>query len=349
MDNDFKLFIDSAKRFIKKELAPHIDKLDLYPLEPPPLEIYKKLTEMMPLNEMDDNLLSAENLVSLLYDTSIECAGIAAFAGYIFAGELFRRRVIPEIQSGLFAIALFEEKEIELERGMPLFSVTISNGRVKGIKKSVMLAPVADYIIVLSGKNGEYYFAILQSKNSRVSSPVALTGIRAVPCADVEFNDSTAISVKRINFQELLYIFAIQSLFNTACTLGTAFKALQVAWNYAKERYQAGSIICKHDAIRLMYEKNLSAILSHKRLLFTIANDFDFKNTESMIEALRTKVNATPVALQATLDAIQMLGGYGYMRDYGIEKRFRDTVALSHLPADNTRIRLFVNANRELK
>ncbi len=347
MENDFKLFIDSAKRFIKKELTPHIEKLDLYPLEPPPLDIYKKLTEIMPLNEMDDNLLSAENLVSLLYDTSIECAGIASFAGYMFAGELFRRRTIPEIQFGLFAIALFEEKDIELERGMPLFSVTISNGRIKGIKKSVMLAPLADYIIVLSGENGGYYSAILERRNSKVSSPVTLTGIRAVPCADVEFNDSTAISVKRIDFQELLYILAIQSLFNTACALGTAFKALEIAWNYANERYQAGSIISKHDAIRLMYEKGISSILSHKRLLFTIAKDFDFKNTESMLEALRTKVNATPAALQATLDAIQMLGGYGYMRDYGIEKRFRDAVALSLLPVDNERIHLFLNAIRK--
>ncbi len=46
--------------------------------------------------------------------------------------------------------------------------------------------------------------------------------------------------------------------------------------------------------------------------------------------------------MNALLDAIQIHGGYGYMRDYGIEKRFRDAVTLSLLPFDNTRLALML-------
>lgn len=62
-----------------------------------------------------------------------------------------------------------------------------------------------------------------------------------------------------------------------------------------------------------------------------------------MAACFRAKAAASAAAVNAGLDAIQVLGGYGYMRDYGVEKRFRDAATLSVLPLDGTRLLLIGN------
>jgi alkylation response protein AidB-like acyl-CoA dehydrogenase len=63
-----------------------------------------------------------------------------------------------------------------------------------------------------------------------------------------------------------------------------------------------------------------------------------------LVAALGTKVSVTESAVRVCTDAVQILGGYGYMRDYGLEKAMRDAAVLSLLPVSNARAELLITA-----
>lgn len=109
---------------------------------------------------------------------------------------------------------------------------------------------------------------------------------------------------------------------------------------YAQGRYQGGKYISEYDTIKLMYSKNKARLKSAISAIIHAGENMRKEDKHSLSHCFNAKISASEACLNATLDAIQMHGGYGYMRDYGIEKRFRDAVALSHLPLDCSRTAL---------
>lgn len=63
---------------------------------------------------------------------------------------------------------------------------------------------------------------------------------------------------------------------------------------------------------------------------------------DDILCALKAKAFATDSAVKASTDAVQLLGGYGYMRDYGLEKIMRDAAMLSLLPVSNARAEIMI-------
>jgi alkylation response protein AidB-like acyl-CoA dehydrogenase len=170
-----------------------------------------------------------------------------------------------------------------------------------------------------------------------VGEPIGLLGLRALPCADVTFKGAEILLAERAETSRLIYVLGVLSLFTSACASAAAMEAMERAWSYAGERYQGGRMIEQYDAIRLMYAKNRACVESAVTRLLEDAQSFQGDDEDSWVLPLRSKASASEAAVNAVLDSVQMLGGYGYMRDYGIEKRLRDTVALSLLPLDSTR------------
>jgi alkylation response protein AidB-like acyl-CoA dehydrogenase len=66
--------------------------------------------------------------------------------------------------------------------------------------------------------------------------------------------------------------------------------------------------------------------------------------TSDDVAALGIKVSVTESAVRVCTDAVQVLGGYGYMRDYGLEKTMRDAAVLSLLPLSNARAELLITS-----
>lgn len=345
MDKDLQIFTDTVKKFMKKELAPFSEKLDFSPETAQYLELFKKLYEIFPINELDSNLLTPASMAPLLYEMSKECAGIGAFTGYLICGELLRKFFFPKVSSRTVAISIFEDEDTGIDDGVLKFNTEFKDNCINGKKRSVFLAPLAEHFLVFAKNKNKNFIAMVKNEGTEISSPSGNIGIRALPCADVKFNRIKVIDCAGLEMAHILYLFGILSLFTSSCACGTALQALIQAWEYAKNRYQAGKIIKEHNAIQLMYEENMSRIIHARDAILSASARFDINLPESLKNAVRTKIACGRIFVNATLDAIQMLGGYGYMRDYGIEKRFRDCVALSLLPADNTRMSLFLNTN----
>ncbi|MEW4281104.1 acyl-CoA dehydrogenase [Priestia megaterium] len=108
-----------------------------------------------------------------------------------------------------------------------------------------------------------------------------------------------------------------------AQAVGIAEGALTAAKNYANERYQFGKPILYQQGIAFKLADMETAVESAKLLMYRAAFLYDQK-LPCKKEASMAKLFASQTAMNVAIDAIQVLGGYGYMKDYPVERYFRD-------------------------
>lgn len=107
-----------------------------------------------------------------------------------------------------------------------------------------------------------------------------------------------------------------------AAMVGNADKAMNRAFEYAGEREQTGRLIINHQDVARMLEGMAVEVEAARGMVFaaSVIEDVD----EALVRARRAHLFAGGACERACLDAVQALGGYGYMEDYGLERRLRD-------------------------
>jgi butyryl-CoA dehydrogenase len=129
--------------------------------------------------------------------------------------------------------------------------------------------------------------------------------------------------------------------------LGIGLAAMDFATGYAKERIQFGAPIANNQAIQWMIADNYTRLEGARLLLMRAAFLKDQKKPYSK-EASMAKVYATESANKACYDAIQMLGGYGYTRDFPVERHYRD-VRVTSIYEGTSEIQRLIIARELLK
>jgi butyryl-CoA dehydrogenase len=109
-----------------------------------------------------------------------------------------------------------------------------------------------------------------------------------------------------------------------AQALGIAQGALELVVKYAKERQQFGKSISSFQGIQWMLADMATAVESARALVYACARAIDGGVKDISKESAMAKMYASDVAMKVTVDALQIFGGYGYMKDYPIEKYVRD-------------------------
>jgi len=136
-----------------------------------------------------------------------------------------------------------------------------------------------------------------------------------------------------------------------AQALGLAQGAFEWALRYTSERRQFGQTVMSHQAVQFMLADMATQIEAARQLVYASARliDSGAKNVNKM--AAMGKVFATDTAMKVTTDAVQLFGGYGYCRDYPIEKYMRDAKITQIYEGTNQVQRLVIGRalTRELK
>jgi alkylation response protein AidB-like acyl-CoA dehydrogenase len=109
-----------------------------------------------------------------------------------------------------------------------------------------------------------------------------------------------------------------------ALALGIAQGALDFAIHYANERIQFGKPISSFQAIQFMIADMATQVEAARALVYKAASQMDTKLEDTEKLAAASKVFASEIAMKVTTDAVQILGGYGYMKDYPVERMMRD-------------------------
>lgn len=333
--------VEAATRVARLAVRPHVAAVDLQP------ELAADLHEpLAQLGLFDDDAiaeLTMSELLEILWALASECGGSAAYAAVALGGKLLARHHQVDLPTSIWALALWEDSELDLDAPEPSVAATLRNGRLMAKKLSVILAPVADAFAVLCRQERALALAWLSAgAGVQVGPTLGTLGARALPIADADFDvdNDRHVVVTPIDKSDLVQLLGLLGLLIATCAAATADAALAVARAYTAERYQGGVLIREHDAIKLMLERQQAGLAAARATLFAAARNVDAATAGSWAACLAAKRSADAAAVAAALDAVQILGGYGYMRDFGIEKRLRDVISLSLLPADQDRLAL---------
>ncbi|MGB9629019.1 MAG: acyl-CoA dehydrogenase family protein, partial [Thermodesulfobacteriota bacterium] len=109
-----------------------------------------------------------------------------------------------------------------------------------------------------------------------------------------------------------------------AQAVGLAQGALDYAIHYANERIQFNKPISSFQAIQFMIADMATQIEAARALVYKAVDQIITKHPESERLSAIAKIFASDVAMKVTTDAVQILGGYGYMKDYPLERMMRD-------------------------
>ena len=127
-----------------------------------------------------------------------------------------------------------------------------------------------------------------------------------------------------------------------ARAVGVATAALEAALNYSKQRHTFGVPIAKHQAIQMKLADMATKIQAARLLTIEAAKKKDSGNRVDL-EAGMAKLFATEVCGEVTLEAMRIHGGYGYTKDYPVERYYREAplmiigaVSYTHLRAHET-------------
>jgi alkylation response protein AidB-like acyl-CoA dehydrogenase len=110
-----------------------------------------------------------------------------------------------------------------------------------------------------------------------------------------------------------------------AMALGMAEGALEASISYSKEREQFGKPISKFQGISFKLAEMATEIEASKMLLFKAASKMLSNSKEANYHSAIAKFKASEVAVSVANDAVQIFGGYGYSKEYPVEKFYRDS------------------------
>ena len=144
-------------------------------------------------------------------------------------------------------------------------------------------------------------------------------------------------------FFNMLKTLSASRLFTAAQAIGIAQGAMEEAIAYARQRVQFGKPISHYTPIQYMIADMATGIESARLLIYQttfLLDRGEWKNAGT--HAAMAKYMASDVALKTTMDAVQIMGGYGYMKDYPVERMMRDAKLTQTYNGTNQIMRLIV-------
>ena len=153
-------------------------------------------------------------------------------------------------------------------------------------------------------------------------------GIRGSDTHTLQFNDVKVPKENRIGDDGFGFKFAMKTLSGgrigiAAQALGIASGAYELALKYSKERKAFGTEICNHQAIAFKLADMYTEIEAARMLVMKAAWDKDQGNNYDMSSAM-AKLYASKVAMEQTVEAVQIHGGNGFVKEYHVERLMRD-------------------------
>ena len=153
-------------------------------------------------------------------------------------------------------------------------------------------------------------------------------GIRGSDTHTLQFNDVKVPKENRVGEDGFGFKFAMKTLSGgrigiAAQALGIASGAYELALKYSKERKAFGTEICNHQAIAFKLADMYTEITAARHLVMKAAWDKDEGNNYDMSSAM-AKLYASKVAMEQTVEAVQIHGGNGFVKEYHVERLMRD-------------------------
>jgi len=260
------------------------------------------------------------------------------------ASEEVKRRYLPTVARGeaMFSYGLSEPEAGSDAGAMRTRATRTDAGYVlNGVKRWITNAGVSKYYTVMAvtdpdkGANGISAFVVEDGDPGfTLGAPEHKLGIKGSPTRELYF-DNTEIPADRLIGEEGQgFKIALRTLDHTRVTIaaqaiGIAQGALDYAVGYVKERKQFGRAIADFQGLQFMVADMAMKLEGARQLTYAAAARSERAMQGEKVDDLTffssaCKCLASDVAMSVTTDAVQLLGGYGYVNDYPVERMMRD-------------------------
>ena len=270
---------------------------------------------------------------------ALAATALGTFPIILHGNDEQKKKYLPDLAAGkkLAAFALTEP-----EAGSDAGSIRTT---AKKDGKNYILNGTKQWIT--NGGEAETYVVIAmtdKSKGSRGASAFILEkgmpgfdfgkkedklGIRASTTRELVFQDCKVPAENLLGREGLGFLVAMKTFDQSrpgvaAQALGIAQGALDEAVKYARTRHQFGKPIISFQGLQFMLADMATQLEAARALVYQTARMIDAGVKRVSKESAMCKLYASDVAMKVTVDAVQVLGGYGYMKDYPVEKMMRD-------------------------
>jgi alkylation response protein AidB-like acyl-CoA dehydrogenase len=270
---------------------------------------------------------------------------LACYPVYAFGTEGQRKRFLPDLVGGelLGAYCLSEPQS-----GSDAASLVTRASRdgdeyvVNGTKAWITHAGQADFYNVFCRTGDAGISCILADAKTagvRPQAPEKTMGLRSSTVAQIVFDGARIPADRLVGEEGIGFKIAMSALDGgrlgiAACAVGLAQRALDYAVAYAKEREQFRTRIIDFQGVGFMLADMATSIAAARGLYLHAARLRDAGRPYSA-EAAKAKLFATDTAMRVTTDAVQVLGGYGYVSDHPVERYMREAKVLQIFEGTN--------------
>lgn len=367
-----KLFKKTIREFCEKEIKPITSKIDQE--EYFPYEVYKKMGQMGLMGMTVPQEYGGAGIDKVSYMIALEevsrvcgSTGLTVEAhntlgnGYLYehGTEEQRKKYLPKLTTGeaFVALAITEPNAGSDVAGMETAAkLDDKEWVINGSKQFITSGDIAEVIIVMAktdkekGAKGITAFIVEKDTTGfKVGQLEDKLGLRGSRTAQLFFEDCRIPKENILGEKDKGFYGVMDTLDRGrtavgAMSVGIAQGALDESLEYAKQREQFGRPIGKFQAIQWMIS-DMATDIEAARLLVHKAAYLEDMGQPFSKEAAMAKLFASEMAMKATVKAIQILGGYGYIREYPVERFYRD-IKLCQIGEGTSEIQRIVIAKR---
>ncbi|MEH1015671.1 acyl-CoA dehydrogenase family protein [Micromonospora sp. CPCC 206060] len=307
-----------------------------------PYEVYLQVLEILA-----SRWLAVAEAVSV---HTLSCYPVATY------GSAELRKLLPDMLGGelLGAYCLSEPQGGSDAAGLTTRAVRDGDDYVvAGTKAWITHAHSADFYNIFcrtGGPGARGISCLLADRGTAGITPQAAEktmGLRSSPVAQIAFDDARVPVDRLVGEEGSGFSIAMSALDSgrlgiAACAVGLAQGALDYAVGYARERQQFGRAIIDFQGLGFLLADLATQISAARALTLAAARLRDAGRPYS-IEAAKAKLFAADVAMRVTIDAVQVLGGAGYVADHPLERYLREAKVLQIVEGTNQIQRLVIS------
>ncbi len=344
-ENESLLLGETVRLFASRELVKNRETNDAYPFAPFWDEIVEKacglgfFNTLLPeeLGGMGREITPLCQLIKTLSETDASLAGIiftnslAQELLFVAGGEPALRDAFHERASARQALiacpSFINPGEIELaaeaRRGGEAY-------RLYGKQDYLVLGNVASRALipaVIAGQPGYSYFLVeLSGAGVAASAPIFSLGLHACPAVDLRLDGIEGRLVGLEGKGQEYFTQSADRLMAALAALAAGIMAgsLREALEYARQRFQGGTEIINWPEVRMILANMAVEVKIAEMAVTQACQEADAGRSDWPLGCRAAAIHAAELAVRATTDGIQVLGGVGYMKDFGQEKRYRD-------------------------
>jgi alkylation response protein AidB-like acyl-CoA dehydrogenase len=344
-----KILQESIRNFAEKEMLPHVMEWD--EAQHFPIEIVPKMAEMGILGaiiptDFNGAGLSYPEYVVVVEELSRIDGSVGLFVSahnslctnhiYLFGSEEQKRRHLPDLASGkkIGAWGITEAGSGSDAGSMRTTAVRDGNHYVlNGSKHFTTNASIAGtYVIMaLTNPRTKEISAFILDRDTpglSIGKKENKLGMRASDTASIIFEDcripaKNLLGGEGAAFQDCMQILDAGRIAIAALGVGMAQGAYEHALRYAKERQQFGQTLSEFQVIRFKLA-DMATEIDAARLLTLRAAAIKQEGKKTTRESSMAKLFSSEVAVRVAGEAVQIHGGYGFIKDFPVEKYYRD-------------------------